>query len=94
MNCQKIATRNGVNIEVMIAKAPVRIVNKAKGLIVKLVEKDMTRGMRPKILKRKRKWLSYRVNHKYRILVLRNRCSAGPYYCFSHAEFDHWISQY
>lgn len=94
MNRQQITTRHGLNIEIMTAKAPVRVVNKAKRLIVKLVENEITRGMRPKILKRKRRWFSYRVNNNYRILVQRTRCKSGPYYCFSHAEFDHWISQH
>ncbi|BAC94957.1 hypothetical protein [Vibrio vulnificus YJ016] len=49
--------------------------------------------MRAKVIQRKKRWLSYRVNRNYRLLVRRSCCHSGPYYCVSHDEFEFWAKQ-
>lgn len=47
------------------------MIHRAERLIVRIMAKDVVRGMRPKVLKGNKRWLSYRVNRKYRLLVRR-----------------------
>ncbi|MUK45122.1 hypothetical protein GNP79_08160 [Aliivibrio fischeri] len=94
MNQQQITVESGVKIKIITPKAPPLIINRAKKLISKIFVQDILRGMRPKVIQRNKKWLSYRVNRKYRLLVLRTRCNTGPYYCLSHTEFDHWVNNH
>ncbi|MCG9781342.1 hypothetical protein L1D52_03170 [Vibrio brasiliensis] len=94
MNRQQTIVKNEMRIKILIAKAPNRVVIKAKQMIIKLINNEVARGMRPKVLKRNKNWLSYRVNRKYRVLVLRSNGISGPYYCLSHAEFDHWVNKH
>ncbi|WP_193252104.1 hypothetical protein [Vibrio navarrensis] len=90
MKIQNITNKQGVTMTLIITKAPSCIVNKAQRLILRLREHDIVGGMRPKVIQRDRRWLSYRINLNYRLLVRRSCCHCGPYYCVSHAEFDHW----
>lgn len=94
MERHKVIVQDKVSVELVTTRAPINIISKVKGLIVMLVNNDIVNGMRPKVLKRDRRWLSYRVNRKYRIVVLRKSYRIGPYYCFSHAEFDHWVNHH
>ena len=92
MNHQQVTGRDGVKIKIIIPKAPPQIINRAKWLISKILAKDILRGMRPKVIQRNKKWFSYRVNRKYRLLVLRTCGNTGPYYCLSHTEYEHWVN--
>ncbi|WP_429744226.1 ParE family toxin-like protein [Vibrio clamense] len=94
MKRHKVIVQDKVSVELVITKAPINIISKIKGLLVRLVNNDIVNGMRPKVIKRDRRWLSYRVNRKYRIVVLRKSCRVGPYYCFNHAEFDRWVNHH
>lgn len=81
-NHQKSTVKGRVRIEVITAKQ----------LIVRLMESDnLRRG--GEVLQRNRSWLSYRVNRKSRILVLRTYSDLGLYCCASHMEFDHRINR-
>ncbi|WP_427916241.1 hypothetical protein [Shewanella algae] len=69
------------------------MIHRAERLIVRIMAKDVVRGMRPKVLKGNKRWLSYRVNRKYRLLVRRECNNTGPFYCLSHNDFDHWVNR-
>ncbi|WP_040890022.1 ParE family toxin-like protein [Vibrio ezurae] len=92
MNRQKIIAVDGVKIPVIAPKGQPRVVAMTKRMISKIRSNDIQRGMRPKVLKKNKNWLSYRINRKYRLLVERTRRNTGPYYCISRTEFDYWIS--
>ncbi|WP_422938777.1 hypothetical protein [Vibrio splendidus] len=94
MNHRQITAKEGVTIKIITQKAPHQIINRAELLIRKILANDILRGMRPKVIQRGKKWLSYRVNRKYRLLVLRTGCNIGPYYCLSHTQFEHWINHH
>ncbi|WP_429768003.1 hypothetical protein [Vibrio kagoshimensis] len=94
MERYKVIVQDKVIVELIVTKAPIKIISKVKNLIVRVVKNDIVNGMYPKVLKRDRRWMSYRVNRKYRIVVLRKSCRVGPYYCFNHTEFDHWINNH
>lgn len=91
---QKVRVKEGVEIEIIMPKVPYRIINRAEQLITKILFNDILTGMRPKVIQRNKNWLSYRINRKYRLLVMRTCSHTGPYYCMSHNEFDHWVNSH
>ncbi|WP_434086640.1 ParE family toxin-like protein [Shewanella aegiceratis] len=94
MSHQRIVTLGDLDVQLVISKASCKITKRAERLVARVMANQVVRGMRPKVLQRKKHWLSYRVNRQYRILVQRSCCQTGPYYCLSHAEFDLWVNKH
>ncbi|HFQ5195164.1 TPA: hypothetical protein ACGVAG_003271 [Vibrio vulnificus] len=93
MSHQQITVSGGVVIQIIARNIPRRIIYRSEQLVLKIVDKQRLNGMRAKVIQRKKRWLSYRVNHNYRLLVRRSCCHSGPYYCVSHDEFEFWAKQ-
>lgn len=87
----KYVNVNGdVEIELVASKASPVTMEMAKLLIMKIFKGEVRQGTRTKVLQRNKRWLSYRINRRYRLLVKRKYSMVGPYYCMSHNEFDKW----
>lgn len=76
------------------ARLPDRVYKKAKRLSLKLsTGRYVYRQLRGKRLKRNRGKISFAITRKYRLVVDEKRLSSGPYYCMSHASYDHWLTK-
>lgn len=94
MNSKYVYVNGDSEVEVVASKASPATMDMAKILIMKICTGEVRRGTRPKVLQRNKKWLSYRINRRYRLLVKRKCTMVGPYYCMSHNEFDKWINHH
>ncbi|ENM5918041.1 hypothetical protein CW613_002144 [Vibrio mimicus] len=94
MNRQRVVVSGGVVIEIIVRNTPSRIIHRAEQLVLNIMAKQTLNGMHPKVIQSNKSWLSYRVNHKYRLLVQRSFSNIGPFYCLSHTEFDHWVNHH
>lgn len=89
-----VKVKDGSEIEVVASKASPAIMEMAKSLIISISQGQVRQGSRVKVLQRKKKWLSYRINRRYRLLVKRQCLMIGPYYCMSHNKFDKWVNKH
>lgn len=77
MSHQQITVSGGVVIQIIARNIPRRIIYRSEQLVLKIVDKQRLNGMRAKVIQRKKRWLSYRVNRNYRLLVRRSCCHQG-----------------
>ncbi len=94
MNAKYVSVNGGSKIEIVASKVSPAIMDKAKTLVTKIFSDEVRRGARPKVIRRNKRWLSYRINRRYRLLVKRRCSTVGPYYCMSHNEFDKWVNHH
>lgn len=89
-----VNVNGGSEVEVIASKASPATMEMAKSLIMTICQGQVPPGTRAKVLQRNKKWFSYRINRRYRLLVKRQCSMVGPYYCMSHNEFDKWVNQH
>lgn len=94
MIAKLVKVNGGSEVKVVASKASPATMEMARSLIMTICQGQVRQGTRVKVLQRNKKWLSYRINRRYRLLVKRKCSMIGPYYCMSHNEFDKWVNQH
>ncbi|MGR5243374.1 hypothetical protein ACP3VU_01085 [Vibrio sp. PNB23_22_6] len=89
-----VNVNGGSKIKIIASKASPAVMDMAKSLVTRIYADQIRRGARPKVIQRNKRWLSYRINRRYRLLVKRRCSTVGPYYCMSHNEFDNWVNHH
>lgn len=94
MVSKHVNVQDGIKIKIIASKASPAIMELARSLVAKICADEIRRGTRPEVIQRNKRWLSYRINRRYRLLVKRRSATVGPYYCMSHNEFDKWVNHH